>query len=222
MVILLRAPSRFFVESFHVAAFYLPAMLCTAGILLLTERARPLHLIMLGASVIPFFTLALAFRIGTGSSIGESPITAGLVTAVGVPVSTVASALLAALEVAGMAYVGYLYRRGALGHGAAGSRSRIIALLEPPRPSGGPETLVDLPEPDANPYVEPESSVPLGLTFDNGRFAPTEESDDPDDGDPPERARPKRWSRRKPRSLRYQIPIDGLLEEVQGRPVLED
>ena len=236
MVILLRAPSQFFVESFHVAAFYLPAMLCTAGILLLTERARPLHLIMLGASVIPFFTLALAFRIGTGSSIGESPITAGLVTAVGVPVSTVASALLAALEVAGMAYVGYLYRRGAHGHGAAGSRSRIIALLEPPRPSGGPETLVDLPEPGANPYVEPESSVPqadtvtepdpeitdesgssvpLGLTFDNGRFAPTEESDDPDDGNPSERARPKGRSPRKPRASRYQIPIDGLLEEYK-------
>ncbi len=215
MVILMRAPSRFFVESFHVAAFYLPAMLTTAAILLLAHRARPLHLMMLGGSVIPFFTLALAFRIGTGSSIGESPITAGLVTAVGAPVSTVASILLAALEVSGMAYLWYIHRGGALGREAAGSRAPVIALLEPPRPSDGPETLVDLPEPDADPYVESASSVPLDVTFENGGFAPTEESDDLDEGDPSDRQPPKRRSTRKSRSPRYQIPIDGLLEEYE-------
>ncbi|MBU8912966.1 MAG: DNA translocase FtsK [Spirochaetales bacterium] len=232
MVILLRAPSRFFVESFHAASFYLPAMLTTAGVLLLTNRARPVHLMMLGGSVIPFFTVALAFRIGSGSAIGESPITAGLVTAVGVPVSMIASVLLAALEVAGMAYLWYLYR----GHDHA------TILPRSPGSSSSPETLVDLPEPDVDPdsetpdrgadeapieavavaderapiEVEPVGD-PLELAFENGRFVQMDDPDDLEDteGDPSDETQPTHRGAREPRSLSYQIPIEGLLEEYK-------
>ena len=48
IVILLRAPGRFFVKSFHVAAFYVSALLCVAAGLLLGRRLRPLHLLLLG------------------------------------------------------------------------------------------------------------------------------------------------------------------------------
>ena len=236
MVILLRAPSRFFVESFHAASFYLPAMLTTAGVLLLTTRARPVHLMMLGGSVIPFFTVALAFRIGSGSAIGESPITAGLVTAVGVPVSMIASVLLAALEVAGMAYLWYLYRGGGLDRvraggwftaravtsGDTGSASHATIPPQSPGSSSSPETLVDLPEPDVDvdadaPIEMVPAGDPLELAFENGQFMQMDDPDDSEDAeeDSSDQILPNDRGARKPRSLRYQIPIEGLLEEYK-------
>jgi DNA segregation ATPase FtsK/SpoIIIE, S-DNA-T family len=287
MVILLRAPSGFFVESFHLASFYVPAVLCAAGLFVLTDHARPLHLILLGGSLVPFFTLAVAFRIGSDSAVADSRITASLVTAVGAPVSMVATALLAALEVVAMVYLWHSYRN----RDAVSLRfmAPVTALLGPPRTSMGPETLVDLPEPDTDdehpvetaipvepvwladperpgdpPGLEapvefvaevddvvvdvdvddeaytddpddddPELTAPLELSFSRGRFAPAEQEDDRDDpefdesrdtdteldgpapgpasGTSRKRGRPLR----KPRSLQYHVPIEGLLDEYK-------
>jgi S-DNA-T family DNA segregation ATPase FtsK/SpoIIIE len=155
LVILLRAPGGFFVQSFHVASFYVPAVMAAAAVLLLSRRVLPIHLVLLGASLLPFFSLAIAVRIGARAAIEASPITAGIVGAVGVPVGTAGSALLAALMIAGLFYLWYVKRQPAASalHRARRSETgfhmpRIRALLASPVSQGGPSSLVDLPDPD--------------------------------------------------------------------------
>jgi S-DNA-T family DNA segregation ATPase FtsK/SpoIIIE len=158
-IILLRAPSRFFVASFHLAALYIPVVLAVAGVLLVSRWTQRVHLILLGGSTIPFFTLAIAVRIGANASVLSSPITAGLVSAIGSSLSTVGTAILAALEIAALVYAWHIWRSrdseavaGATPGGVASATQagmkRIVALLNSPLEPRQPEALIDLPEPD--------------------------------------------------------------------------
>ncbi|MFW5743603.1 MAG: hypothetical protein ACOC2D_10040, partial [Spirochaetota bacterium] len=140
-VILFRAPGVFFVESFHLASLYVPAVLCVAAGLLLAERLLPLHLGMLLASTVPFFTAATAVRVAARASVASSPITAALVDSLGHGGALVVTVALALAELAILVLVWYRNRRGVerpAGHNGsmtAGMR-RIQALLEAPSRRG--------------------------------------------------------------------------------------
>lgn len=162
-VILLRAPSRFFVASFHLAALYLPVVFAASGVLLVSSWTKPVHLMLLGGSTVPFFTVALALRIGSNTAVLASPITSGLVRAVGTPLSTVGTSILAVVEIAALVWVWHTWRSrqpdGRRAAPAPAGLERVVALIESPLGSRGsappaqpystpqPETLVDLPEP---------------------------------------------------------------------------
>ena len=184
-VILLRAPGVFLVESFHLASLYVPAILCVGAGLLLAERLLPLHIAMLLASTVPFFTAATAVRIAARASVASSPVTATLVDGLGLGGALVVTVALALAELALLALLWYRTRarftrpvaRG--GSMTAGMR-RIQALLDapdrggeafaggatvahPPAPAepAAPASLVDLPDPEVEPDTPPEPDTPL-------------------------------------------------------------
>ncbi len=140
-VILFRAPGVFFVESFHLASLYVPAVLCVAAGLLLAERLVPLHLGMLLASTVPFFTAATAVRVAARASVASSPITAALVDGLGHVGALVVTVALALAELAILVLVWHRNRRRVErpadrnGSMTAGMR-RIQALLEAPSRRG--------------------------------------------------------------------------------------
>ena len=140
-VILFRAPGVFFVESFHLASLYVPAVLCVAAGLLLAERMVPLHLGMLLASTVPFFTAATAVRVAARASVASSPITAALVDGLGHVGALVVTVALALAELAILVLVWHRNRRRVErpaernGSMTAGMR-RIQALLEAPSRRG--------------------------------------------------------------------------------------
>lgn len=140
-VILFRAPGVFFVESFHLASLYVPAVLCVAAALLLAERLLPLHLGMLLVSTVPFFTAATAVRVAARASVASSPITAALVDGLGHVGALVVTVALALAELAILVLVWHRNRRRVErpadrnGSMTAGMR-RIRALLEAPSRRG--------------------------------------------------------------------------------------
>ena len=182
-VILLRAPGVFLVESFHLASLYVPAILCVGAGLLLAERLLPLHIAMLLASTVPFFTAATAVRIAARASVASSPVTATLVDGLGLGGALVVTVALALAELALLALLWYRTRarftrpvaRG--GSMTAGMR-RIQALLDapdrggeafaggatvahPPAPAepAAPASLVDLPDPEVEPDAPSEADT---------------------------------------------------------------
>ncbi|MFW5738172.1 MAG: DNA translocase FtsK, partial [Spirochaetota bacterium] len=175
-VILLRLPGRFLVESFHLAALYVPAVLSVGAALVLADRLVPMHLAMLLLSTVPFFTAATAVRIGANAAVDSSPITSALVSSLTRGGAITTTTLLSVLELAALIL---LWRRAAVpaesdrpaGRSSratprysdastmTASMRRIRALLEAPsrRHTAGfdssrapaPRSLVDLPTPDA-------------------------------------------------------------------------
>ncbi len=190
LVLLLRAPGRFLVESFHVAALYVPAVLGVGATLLLSPRTRPYQIWALLGSVVPFFTVALIVRIVADSALEKSLITATLVGLFGRPGSMTLSFLVLAVE---SAVIWFVWIRRP--HPLSAGTSRVSALLAAPRlawkssadsadeapqmvdqpePAPVPRSLVDLPDPDQNPDRERE----LEVLFSSGRFSPAPVSED--------------------------------------------
>ncbi|MFW5743356.1 MAG: DNA translocase FtsK, partial [Spirochaetota bacterium] len=199
-VILFRAPGVFLVESFHLASLYVPAILCVGAGLLLAERLLPLHIAMLLASTVPFFTAASAVRIAARASVEGSRLTAALVDGLGHDGALVVTVVLALAELALLALLWYrtrarFTRPGARGGSMTAGMRRIQALLEAPGRGGGafadraavarppapgesavPASLVDLPDPQAEPDAPPRSDAPPEPEPD----APPEPEPEPD------------------------------------------
>ncbi len=168
-VILLRAPGQFLVESFHLTALYVPAILCVAAGLLLAERLLRMHLALLVLSIVPFFTVATTFRLAADAAVESSPVTAALEGAFGRGGAVAITVLLALIEVAALGLYWYRGRseRSPANSAAAGPSDvtdgdmaggmrRIRALLAAPSraPAEAPRSLVDLPDP----AFEPETA----------------------------------------------------------------
>ena len=191
LILLLRAPGSFFVESFHFASFYLPAVMLAGAIMILSERTRPRQIWVLVASVVPFFTVALIVRLIAQTSLEESAITAALVGLFGRLGSLTLAMLLLAVEAA----TGWFFwmrrprpitggaRRISALLSAPGAMRKRTAEAEPvesaedvPVESAAPRSLTDLPEPQPRSEqavaLHNDSSATLELRFSHGRFSP--------------------------------------------------
>jgi DNA segregation ATPase FtsK/SpoIIIE-like protein len=162
LVILLRAPGRFLVDTFHLASLYVTAVFCIGAMLTLSDRLRHQSLLLLLTSIVPFFTLAAGLRLSIDANVEASRLTAYLSGAIGRPGAASATLLLGAIEVALLVL---LWRRNRLGATAgswitvgmedkdtesrSGGRQRISELLRRITPGRRPESLIDLPEPAA-------------------------------------------------------------------------
>ena len=183
LLIILRIPGLFFVESFHIASFYIPAVLATGAAMVLARRTRLVSLGLLLGSVLPFFTLAVAVRLAADARVGDSPVTALLTAALGRGAASTVSFLLAAIQVGLMVLIWQRLRGarsdvgfssaaradvseqpgGADGHvpsrpdlraaDLTAGLPRIRALISAPRVLV-PGSLVDLPEPDDGEEIE--------------------------------------------------------------------
>ncbi|MFP4375830.1 MAG: DNA translocase FtsK, partial [Spirochaetales bacterium] len=169
LLILLRAPGRFLFSSFHLAAFYVPAVFVTGASLLLSPSFKPVHVWGLLYSVLPFFTLALLIRILARAAVDSSPITDALVGALGrwgaLSILTAAAVLELAL------FWIYLHRRPRPLTGGIKRIPRLLTAERSPASDGTPDgeweavatrssrnvtprSLVDLPTPPAEPAVD--------------------------------------------------------------------
>ena len=182
IVMLVRVPGRFLLESFHLAAFYVPAVLAAAAVLLVARRVAPAHLVLLLASIAPFFTAAIAMRLVADAAVENSPVTSVLVLALGRGGAIAVSVLITLIQIVGMSLV--WSRRGersrekrslrtiraliaapepSLRIGYAGAPSEDSWTASDPAPADLPQSLVDLPEP------EPRTR-PFEVVYRDGRF----------------------------------------------------
>jgi S-DNA-T family DNA segregation ATPase FtsK/SpoIIIE len=202
LILLLRAPGQFFVDSFHLAALYLPAVLLSGATMLLSSETPPRQIWVLLASVIPFFTVALIVRLIARTALSESLITATLVGVFGRLGALTLAVLTLAVEAtvawfvwirrprpirAGTRRISALLAAPAAAHRAVPSRS-LVDLPEPEpelktEPEPEPELVVS--SPDTDPAIEPEpEDEELELLFSEGRFARAADDDWDDSFDP--------------------------------------
>ncbi len=204
IVILIRMPGRFLAESFHLAAFYVPAVLVAAALLLWSERVVTTHVTLLFLSIVPFFTISLFVRLAADAAVDSSPITALLSSALGRGTAITTAALASLIGLGAMGLLWYRHRVAPNGDRVRPVRVRparpgdlvsgmrtVRALIAAPSERGS-ALVVDVdeppeaPDPEAPPrslvdLPEPdEGSDPLSVVYEGGRFC------DPGPDDPPD------------------------------------
>ncbi len=223
LVILMRMPGRFLVESFHLAAFYVPAVFVAAALLLWSERVAMIHVALLLVSIVPFLTIALFIRLAADAAVESSPITAALSSALGRGVAITTAALAALIELGAMGLAWYRHRirpvrerPAATGNLLSGMRT-VRALIAAPREpisdvttavDAASRSLVDLPEPDA-------ASGPFPVVYADGRFC------DPGPNDPPE-PRAEEYDEAYPEAYEDDVDDDELDDDFDDDEFLDE